>query len=42
MKLIPLRRLGTSDEVAETVAFLCSDHAGYITRQVIAIDGGLS
>lgn len=39
---IPLRRLGSSAEVAELVAYLCSPLAGYITRQVIAIDGGLS
>ena len=42
LKLIPLRRVGTSDEVAELVSFLMSDRAGYITRQVISIDGGLS
>lgn len=42
MKLIPLRRLGTVEEIGELVAFLLSDHAGYITRQVLAIDGGLS
>lgn len=40
--MIPLRRMGQADEVAELVAFLCSDAASYITRQVIAIDGGLS
>lgn len=39
---IPLRRLGTSAEVAELVAYLCSPLASYVTRQVIAIDGGLS
>lgn len=42
MKLIPLRRMGQADEVAATVAFLMSDDAAYITRQVIAVDGGLS
>jgi len=42
LKLIPLRRLGTSKEVAELVSFLMSEHAAYITRQVISIDGGLS
>ena len=40
--MIPLRRMGRADEVAELVAFLCSDAAAYITRQVIAIDGGLA
>lgn len=39
---IPLRRLGQPSEVAALVAFLCSPAAAYITRQVIAIDGGLS
>jgi 2-hydroxycyclohexanecarboxyl-CoA dehydrogenase len=36
----PLRRLGTVDEVAATCAFLCSDDAGYITGQVIGVNGG--
>jgi 3-oxoacyl-[acyl-carrier protein] reductase len=40
-KLIPLRRLGRPEEVAATVAFLCSDAAGYITRQVISVNGGM-
>ncbi|MCR9277332.1 MAG: 3-oxoacyl-ACP reductase FabG [Pseudomonadaceae bacterium] len=39
---IPLRRLGQPEEVAAIVGFLCSPAAGYITRQVIAVDGGLS
>ncbi|MDN4502142.1 3-oxoacyl-ACP reductase FabG [Alteromonadaceae bacterium BrNp21-10] len=41
-KLIPLRRMGRVEEVAATVNFLMSDAAAYITRQVIAVDGGLS
>jgi 2-hydroxycyclohexanecarboxyl-CoA dehydrogenase len=36
----PLRRLGTVDEVAATCAFLCSEGAGYITGQVIGVNGG--
>jgi len=40
-KAIPMRRLGTVEEVAGTVAFLCSDDASYITRQVISINGGM-
>ncbi|MGY6276230.1 3-oxoacyl-ACP reductase FabG [Methylomonas sp. MgM2] len=38
---IPARRLGTPDEVAALVAFLMSADAGYITRQVISVNGGL-
>jgi 3-oxoacyl-[acyl-carrier protein] reductase len=38
---IPLGRLGTPDEVASMIVFLCSSRAQYITGQVIAIDGGL-
>ena len=36
----PLCRLGTPEDVAETVRFLCSDRAGFITGQVIGVDGG--
>jgi 3-oxoacyl-[acyl-carrier protein] reductase len=42
MPLVPMRRLGRPEEVAKLIAFLCSDDAGYITGQVIAIDGGMS
>lgn len=38
---VPLGRLGSSDEVAQLVAFLASDDASYITGQCIRIDGGL-
>ena len=39
---VPMRRAGTPEEVAGAVAFLMSDKAAYITRQVIEISGGLS
>ena len=41
MKMIPLRRFGSPEEVAATVSFLFSDMAGYITRQVISVNGGM-
>jgi 3-oxoacyl-[acyl-carrier protein] reductase len=40
-KMIPARRVGNPREVAAAVAFLMSDDAGYITRQVISVNGGL-
>jgi NAD(P)-dependent dehydrogenase (short-subunit alcohol dehydrogenase family) len=40
VKLIPMKRSGTPGDVAGTILFLLSDHASYITGQVIAISGG--
>ncbi len=37
---IPLNRYGLESELAEAIVFLCSDRAGYITGQVLAVDGG--
>jgi 3-oxoacyl-[acyl-carrier protein] reductase len=42
LKLIPMRRLGRPEEVAGLVAFLAGDQSGYITGQVIGINGGLA
>ena len=41
LKVIPMQRAGTADEVAAAVQFLLSPEAGYITRQVLAVNGGL-
>ena len=42
LRTIPLRRLGTTREIADVVAFLCSDRAAYVTGSVIPVDGGLT
>jgi 2-hydroxycyclohexanecarboxyl-CoA dehydrogenase len=40
VKAIPAGRLGTGDDIAAVCAFLCSDAAGYMTGQVIGVNGG--
>jgi len=40
-KLVPLNRFGTADEVAEVVSFLASSKSGYITGEVISVNGGI-
>ena len=39
---IPMQRLGSAGDVARTIAFLAGSEAGYITGQVLAVDGGMS
>ena len=41
LEMIPMRRMGTVDEVAGVVAFLLGAEASYITRQVISVNGGM-
>ncbi|NCA84777.1 MAG: 3-oxoacyl-[acyl-carrier-protein] reductase [Clostridia bacterium] len=41
LKNIPLRRAGTADDVADISVFLASDLSGYVTGQVISVDGGM-
>jgi len=41
LKAVPAQRMGTADEVAAVVSFLVSPDAAYVTRQVIAVNGGL-
>jgi 3-oxoacyl-[acyl-carrier protein] reductase len=40
-QLIPLKRFGLPSEIAAAVAFLASEDAGYITGQVLCVDGGM-
>ena len=40
-RMIPVGRIGTSDEIAATCGFLCSDEAAFITGQVIGVNGGM-
>ncbi|HEX8404127.1 MAG TPA: 3-oxoacyl-ACP reductase FabG [Duganella sp.] len=42
IKMIPARRVGQPEEVAAAVSFLIGEEAGYITRQVISVNGGLA
>ena len=42
MQVIPVKRFGTVDDVARAVAFFASDDAGYITGQVLGVDGGMA
>jgi 3-oxoacyl-[acyl-carrier protein] reductase len=42
MQVIPVKRFGTVEDVAKAVAFLSSDEAGYMTGQVLCVDGGMA
>lgn len=42
LEAIPMKRMGTADEVASLAAYLMSDSASYITRQAISVNGGLA
>ncbi len=41
-RLVPMNRTGTPDEVAALIAYLMSDEAGYVTGQVVSINGGMT
>ena len=41
-RFIPMRRIGTPEDVARVAVFLASDDSAYITGQVLTVDGGLS
>ncbi len=41
LKIIPMKRMGAAEEVAGLASYLMSDIAGYVTRQVISINGGM-
>ncbi|MDD5063372.1 MAG: 3-oxoacyl-[acyl-carrier-protein] reductase [Phycisphaerae bacterium] len=42
MQVIPVKRFGTVEDVAKAVAFLAGDDAGYMTGQVLCVDGGMA
>jgi 3-oxoacyl-[acyl-carrier protein] reductase len=42
LKLVPARRVGRPEEVAAAVSYLMSEDAGYVTRQVLSVNGGLA
>lgn len=42
MEQIPMKQFGSADDIAHAVAFLASEEAGYITGQVLCVDGGMA
>ena len=41
LKMVPMRRAGQPADVAAAVSYLCSEGAGYVTRQVLSVNGGM-
>ena len=41
-RIVPLQRAGATDDVAHAVGFLASDAAGYITGQILPVNGGMT
>ena len=41
-KVIPMGRMGSADEIASVVTFLCGEGSSYITGEVIRVDGGMA
>jgi 3-oxoacyl-[acyl-carrier protein] reductase len=41
LRLVPLKRLGQPEEIAHAVAFFASEEAGYVTGQVLSVNGGM-
>jgi len=42
LEAVPLKKFGEPSDIANMVAYLCSEEAGYITGQVFAVDGGMA
>ena len=41
LSMVPLRRMGTGEDIAKVVAFLVEDESSYLTGQVLAVNGGM-
>ena len=42
VRAVPMKRLGTPDDIGPAVVFLASDEAGFITGQTLSVSGGLT
>jgi 3-oxoacyl-[acyl-carrier protein] reductase len=40
LRTIPLRRVGTPEEIAAPILFLCTEHANFITGEILNVNGG--